>query len=637
MKKILVIEDNSLLLDSISDFLKEEGFDIVKAINGEEGVELAVRNVPDIILSDIYMPKMNGYEVFDALKANVTTSLIPFIFISAKAEKEDILYGLKLGADDYIIKPIDFPELLNRILTRIEKAQNTIQLSEVKYQALFETANDAILMVRLKDGVVIDANLAASRLLGYTKEELLKINGDNIFDTSDQDASLFTEPGYRYWSDFVLVDTYWKNKEGARIPIHVSGKRIQLIGENYIFLIARDITELKLKENAILASKEKAEESDRLKSSILANMSHELRTPLNGILGFAEILKEELRDPEQSSMVDNIRISGKWLMSTLDAILLLSQLEAGRISPTLNETNISDVIHSVMTSIESMANEKEIVVKNNVPDGLVISTDEKLFGQLVRQILDNAVKFTIRGEVTVDAKIEEKNGEDWVSVRVSDTGIGINPEHIEIIFHEFRQVSEGLSRKFQGSGLGLTISKKIIQLFRGEIHVESEPGKGSSFYIKFPIPQVLPLSDKKVTPKITKVVEEKVVSRDQLPLVLIVEDNLMNRELTSFFLKDICRLDHARDGRSAIRMAGEKQYAAILMDLNLGDDIDGVETAHKIREIKGYRNLPIIALTGYVLLNEEQKIMSESFSYYLTKPFDRNSIVSIMTKTLSKE
>jgi len=111
----------------------------------------------------------------------------------------------------------------------------------------------------------------------------------------------------------------------------------------------------------------------------------------------------------------------------------------------------------------------------------------------------------------------------------------------------------------------------------------------------------------------------------------------MNRELTSFFLKDICRLDHARDGRSAIRMAGEKQYAAILMDLNLGDDIDGVETAHKIREIKGYRNLPIIALTGYVLLNEEQKIMSESFSYYLTKPFDRNSIVSIMTKTLSKE
>ena len=414
MKKILVIEDNSLLLDSISDFLKEEGFDIVKAINGEEGVELAVSNVPDIILSDIYMPKMNGYEVFDALKGNVTTSLIPFIFISAKAEKEDILYGLKLGADDYIIKPIDFPELLNRILTRIEKAQNTIQLSEVKYQALFETANDAILMVRLRDGVVIDANLAASRLLGYSKEELLKINGDNIFDTSDEDASLFTEPGYRYWSDFVLVDTYWKNKEGARIPIHVSGKRIQLIGENYIFLIARDITELKLKENAILASKEKAEEADRLKSSILANMSHELRTPLNGILGFAEILKEELNDPEQSSMVDNIRISGKWLMSTLDAILLLSQLEAGRISPALNETNISDVIHYVMNSIESMANEKEIVVKNNVPDGLIICTDEKLFGQLLRQILDNAVKFTIRGEVTVDASIEEKNGEDWI-------------------------------------------------------------------------------------------------------------------------------------------------------------------------------------------------------------------------------
>ena len=333
MTKILIIEDNSVLLDSIADFLAEEGFEIIKALNGEEGVEMAVTHLPDIILSDIYMPKLNGYQVFDSLRKTPSTSLIPFIFISAKSEKEDILYGLKMGADDYIIKPIDFPELLKRIITRIEKTHNTMQLSEVKYQALFESANDSILMVRVADNSIVDANPTACYSLGFEKEVLLAQHVPDLFAPYRKGHKVTFYSPEKGWEDHFLAEAMWHSAKRDHFPVQVSGRRIRLVGEDYIFLIIRDISLQKEHQEQLILAKEKAEESDRLKSSILANMSHELRTPLNGILGFAEILKDELVSTELVAMAENIRNSGKWLLSTLDAILTLSQLEAGKIIP----------------------------------------------------------------------------------------------------------------------------------------------------------------------------------------------------------------------------------------------------------------------------------------------------------------
>jgi PAS domain S-box-containing protein len=629
MNKVLIIEDNSVLLDSIGDFLKEEGFEIIKALNGEMGVEMATRHLPDIILSDIYMPKMNGYEVFDHLKATETTSLIPFIFISAKAEKEDILFGMKMGADDYIIKPIDFPELLKRILFRIEKTKSTIQLSEVKYQALFETANDAILMVKLRDGSIADANLAACRILEYEQRELLSISGTEIFGTGEIEKSIlsgFTESSP---DDFFLLETHWKSKSGNRIPIQVSARRIKLVGEDYLFLIARDITLQKTYEQQLILAKEKAEESDHLKSSILANMSHELRTPLNGILGFSELLAEELKDPEMVAMANNINSSGKWLMSTFDSILTLSQLDAGKIKVTIRETDIAGVIRETINTFLPLAEEKDLYLKDLVSTPAFVKTDEHLFRQLFQQILDNAIKFTTKGGVTVELVQTDKT----FQVKVTDTGLGIEPEDIGLIFEEFRQVSEGLSRKFQGSGLGLSISKKVIHLLKGEISIESEPGKGSCFTIRLPNE---PGFREMQTPSLTEPASSPAhADSNGLPKILIVEDNLLNRELTVFFLKQVCRMDHTTKGEKAIEMARASNYDAILMDINLGAGLSGLDATRQIRKIPGYERTPIIALTGYSLFDENERLLAGGCSHYITKPYDKSSLINILTEALN--
>ena len=258
MTKILIIEDNSVLLDSISDFLAEEGFTILKALNGEEGVAMALEHIPDIILSDIYMPKLDGYGVFDALRKNPPTSMIPFIFISAKAEKEDILFGLKMGADDYIIKPIDFPELLKRILTRIEKNNNQIQLSEIKYKALFESATDAILMVRDNDGRIVDANPSACTILGKERDQLVTMSVLNILSPADGESPLPFYSPEQGWGDYFLAEAKWVPADKKVHTIEVSGRRIHLIGENYIFLIVRDITMQKEFKKQLIQAKEKA-------------------------------------------------------------------------------------------------------------------------------------------------------------------------------------------------------------------------------------------------------------------------------------------------------------------------------------------------------------------------------------------
>ncbi len=635
MTKILIIEDNSVLLDSIADFLAEEGFDIIKALNGEEGVDMAVRHLPDIILSDIYMPKLNGYQVFDSLRQTPSTSLIPFIFISAKSEKEDILYGLKMGADDYIIKPIDFPELLKRIITRIEKTHNTRQLSEVKYQALFESANDPILMIRVADNRIVDANPTACSTLGFNKEILLAKQIPDLFIHPDGDPSFSFYTPASGWQDHFLAEATWKHADGRLVPVQVSGRKIHLVGDDYIFLIIRDISLQKVYQESLITAKEKAEESDRLKSSILANMSHELRTPLNGILGFAEILKEELVAPELVTMAENIRNSGKWLLNTLDAILNLSQLEAGKITPKPVHADLVPLIFEVVGSFQSLADEKQIYIQARLPEKLVFLADPKLVQQVVSHLVDNAIKFTKAGGITVEASIL-KEGPEELMITVRDTGIGIPAENIEMIFQEFRQVSEGLGRQFQGSGIGLTITHRIIDLLGGAISLESEPGSGSTFRVKIPGDP----SRYRKQPAPAESAKQHETGRPEgsvLPHILLVEDNLLNRELTAYFLRSVCTLDQTARGEDAIHLAGSRSYDAILMDINLGQGMDGLTATQSIRHIPGYRSTPVIALTGYSYEDDIEKLLTNGCTHYITKPYDKASLVSLLHRALNKE
>jgi CheY-like chemotaxis protein/nitrogen-specific signal transduction histidine kinase len=395
------------------------------------------------------------------------------------------------------------------------------------------------------------------------------------------------------------------------------------------------VTLRKLYERELIVSKEKAEESDRLKSSILANISHELRTPLNGIVGFAEILREELRDTDYEGMAENIHSSGKRLMATLNSIITLSQLEARKMNVVINEVDLMGCIVSLIKSFEPQVREKKIRIDLSGLKPLRIDTDEHLLKQLLRQIIDNAVKFTDYGQIEIGTEIVNKEGQGWTVVKVTDTGIGIDKDYYDIIFQEFRQVSEGFGRKYQGSGIGLTISKKIIDLLNGKIILKSESGKGSSFEIWLPVRK--PQTDNIINIPAEKLIEPQVTTatqKDKPPTVLLVEDNVVNAELVTFFLLRDYTLESAKDGITAIEMAKGHQYAAILMDINLGYGMNGLETTKEIRKIKGYETVPIIAVTGYTMEEDRNRLLAEGCTHYISKPFDRSGLLNILGEAL---
>jgi len=763
MKKILIIEDDRILMETASDFLKEEGFEVIPAYDGSEGVHAAETSQPDLILCDIYMPNIDGYQVFAKLQSGIQTSQIPFIFMTAKAGKEDVRYGMQLGADDYITKPFNFPDLKITIQARLDKFEKTIKKSEAKYRALFELASDAILMLKPPEGILVEANQAAYRLLGFSKEELLEKNGSDIMASGEFNQIQQQWKAGEKQDSLFISETDWIHKNGEMIPVQVSATRIELHGEIFFLLIARNITDIKAKETALreseerhrdlventgeglgvvdleetftfanpaaceifgltheemigkslldflepgsreevmqqtqirkkgeksiyemevvrpdgqprwiivtatpqfdaaghftgtfgifrditkrklyekelIVAKEKAEESDRLKSSILANISHELRTPLNGILGFAEILREELRDTEYEKMVENIYSSGHRLMITLNSIITLSQLEAGKIPMSLKAFNLEQGITSVIKSMKPLAEQKAITIQTFGMELGAILTDEHLFKLLLRQLVDNAIKFTEKGGIIVETHKINEPPDEWLIVKVTDTGIGIEKDYYELIFQEFRQVSEGFGRRYQGSGIGLTICKKIIDLLNGKITLESEPGKGSTFSIWLPLrspeKSVAPSQDIKEEKGIT--VKKPKNGKMSLPIALIVEDNPVNKDLTEFFLKKICQVEHAFDGLTALSMARSKQYSVILMDINLGAGKTGIEVTREIRKIPGYEKVPIIAVTGYTMVEDREKLLEEGCTHYLPKPFDQASLLNLVEAALSE-
>ena len=387
------------------------------------------------------------------------------------------------------------------------------------------------------------------------------------------------------------------------------------------------------KEN-LLKSKAEAEASDNFKTNLLLNMSHELRTPMNGILGFAEILCEELKD-DKLELAKRISSSGKRLMKTLNTILELSQLESGVKTVEFSITNISDEINTAIKEHEELATKKNLEFVAIVRKDMSCYTEPFLFAKIVSNLIDNAVKFTKEGGIVVEAKIADINGKDCIEVKIKDSGIGIAPENREIIFNEFKQVSEGYGRSYEGVGLGLTLTIKMLNILGGTIDIESKLDVGSVFTVTIPCKrklQPLPIENN------DEIIEEKVVETPtvDLPLVLLVEDNEMNIDLTTSFLKNICRIDAATDATSAINLANDNTYEAILLDINLSSDQDGIYVLNEIQKIDRFNGVPVIAVTGYTMFGDKERLLKAGCTHYLAKPFSKIEIINLIKEVLKK-
>jgi len=397
--------------------------------------------------------------------------------------------------------------------------------------------------------------------------------------------------------------------------------------------IALSIHRMKIQQELVV-QKQKAEVSSKLTSSLLANMNHELRTPMNGILGFAEILTNDLLDPDARMKAENILISGRRLMDTLDAIMDLSHLESDKVIRKFVPLSIKKSLLKVLSNYEPLIHRKNLRLNLNVPAFMQILGDDYLLQHMLRCLIDNAVKYTDEGSITIEAVEIAGDEQEKIAISVKDTGIGIAEDNFDLIFETFRQVSEGYGRKFEGSGLGLSISKKIALLLNGEIRLKSKIGEGSEFIVILPsagtafeqVPGPLP-------EKLAKIHSDPENQKSSLS-VLVVEDNLVNLQLLTLYIQDYCLTYSAMDAKAAIVSARQKHFDLILMDINLGPGLDGIQAMLEIRKLSDYQNVPIVALTGYASIGDRDRLISLGFSGYLPKPVTKEVLLGFIDELI---
>ncbi|MGA2296444.1 MAG: response regulator [FCB group bacterium] len=390
----------------------------------------------------------------------------------------------------------------------------------------------------------------------------------------------------------------------------------------------------------LIIAKENAEELNRLKSSFLANMSHEIRTPMVGILGFSKYLLtiDDLEEVREVSALLNI--SGKRLMETLNLILDVSRIESGETKLYLEEVNLKEEILQTISTYKAVAIQKGLELNFQLKHEINnIISDRRVLQSILNNLINNAIKFTLKGEVKVVLSRELINNEEWTIIDVTDTGLGIPDDYIDKIFVEFRQVSEGLGRSFEGTGLGLTLSKKFVTLLGGTISVKSKFNEGSTFTVKIPANTKEVIAPKIIVKEVNhySVQPEPVKQNNELANILLVEDDKISIAYVKKIIGNSYNIDLAVNGLDAIEKTKMYQYDIILMDINLGTGMSGLEAVKVIRKLPDYIDVPIVALTAFTMAGDSDEFIAGGCTHYLSKPFEKEELVNMLNEILSKK
>lgn len=417
-------------------------------------------------------------------------------------------------------------------------------------------------------------------------------------------------------TDSVLLEQL--RDENQRLMIQC--KELQIENDEQADLIAKAHLELQRLESALHNAKIRAEEADILKSNFLANMSHEIRTPMNGILGFAQLLKDEDSPEKRDRYIDIIYHNGMMLVNLIDDIIDLSKIDAGQLTINPVECNLDNLMFEVYTFFNEIKfkQEKEHInirlLNLNDDESNILHTDTQRLRQVLVNLIGNALKFTEKGSVEFGYIIN--SGKNNIEFFVRDTGIGIPKDKQDIIFDRFRQVQEGSTRKYGGTGIGLYISKHIIELLGGDIWFESEVGQGTTFHFTLPYQESKNTSDGSVIFK-TKSPHYNWSGKT----ILIAEDIETNYKYLSTILSDTkANILWVRNGEEAInQVMNGSPIDLILMDIQM-PIIDGYEATLRIRE--KFPDLPIIAQTAYALPHDNLKCFEVGCNDYVSKPIN---------------
>jgi len=535
---ILIIDDSITNLKVISNHLQLHGYQVITARNGEMGVRRAIFSKPRLILLDIMMPGIDGFETCRKLKAEDTTKNIPVIFLTALSSIADKVRGFAVGGIDYITKPIQEEELLVRVRTHLKlQAQN----QQLAYQA-------------------------------------------------------------------------------------------QALRQ------AKELAEM---------AQAKAEAASRAKSTFLATMSHELRTPLNGILGYAQILK---RDPNiQKHQIDGLNIieqSGRHLLDLINDVLDLAKIESGKVDLVHTDFNLPYLLQGVCDVMKLRATRKGLIFDNQlIGIPTMVQGDEKRLRQVLINLVGNAIKFTHQGKVVVQvSQVDLANNlvgfttasnqahhSNIIRFAITDTGQGIAYEDLDKIFEPFQQVEQSIDSK-EGTGLGLTISRNLVALMGGQLHVQSQLGQGTTFWFDISLPEIeIVLNQQDHSQR--QIIGLKGIS----PRLLVVDDKIENRSILINLLTPLgFMVSEASNGEAALTKAERWQPEVIILDLFMSP-MDGFELTRRIRASSTLQKNIIIATSASVYEADQQKSIEVGCDAFLPKPIEAQQLFQTLQTHLMLE
>ncbi len=499
--------------------------------------------------------------------------------------------------------------------------QSNLKESENRFKVLANASDQAVLIS--DGGVCIEANDKASEMLEITYHELI---GRHAVDFVADEAKDFLvhnmSTGFDHPYEAVVV-----RKNGTTFPGLFHGRMFEYKGKPVRLTTVRDLTIEKQKEKEIIEAKNRAEESEKLKSSFLANMSHEIRTPMNGIVGFSEMyLTPGLSDEKRTEFANIVIDCSKQLLSIVNDILDISRIETGIVDIKSEKVVVNDLIAELKAIFDPKNQNQEIDLVTDCPLGKqksTIFTDKTRVTQVLTNLLSNAFKFTKSGSIKFGYYLEQMN----LVFYVEDSGIGIPKEQQSIIFERFRQVELELNKNYGGTGLGLAISKKLVEMLGGEIWVESQSGEGSKFMFTLPY-EAVAISE---TVKENKVVEKEKARVLSDTTILVAEDEEMN----FFFLKEVLTGDgitiiRAEDGLEAIEIfKANPGIDIVLMDIKM-PKMNGLDATRKIKEINP--DIPIIAQTAFAMRDERENAMAAGCDDYIIKPIKKEALIDSINR-----
>jgi len=559
----------------------------------------------------------------------------------------------KFGQGDYSVRlPAQgAPEMLesikafNSMADNIEQLVTSLRESEARKRllaAIVEQSVQAIFTVDL-DARVTSWNAGAEEVLGYTADEIIGKDYGILF-PSEGDERLDSVERIRSCQK-LLRETRLVTKTGTIMDIEISA--VPMFDEHGAhageITIARDITEHKRTQEQLLQAKQTAEAASRAKSDFVANMSHEIRTPMNGILGFTELVLDSDLTAEQRDSMNAVKSSAESLLAVINDILDFSKIEAGKLDVESIPFSLRDTLAQSIKPLELRARQKKLRFSWNVAPEIAdaVVGDPMRLRQVLINLAGNAIKFTDEGEVELKAEVESRGDHDVVlRFAVRDTGIGISPEKQSVIFEAFSQADMSTTRIYGGTGLGLTIASRLVELMGGSISVESEPGRGSVF--RFTVPVRL-----QATAGLTGAPSVRPQARTAQPSpagaasaagsraldVLVAEDNPVNQKLAARLLEKFGHRAHlVENGREAVEAVKSRHFDLLLLDIQM-PVMGGLAACAAIRDwerASGGRRIPIVAMTAHAMQGDRERFLGAGMEGYISKPVDPAALTSTL-------